>query len=56
MICIHAIVVKVELMEDHITRSSHLERQVDGDVRKSKMTISESDEVSAIINDFKNRG
>ena len=54
MVSIHAIVVKVKFMEDHITRGSHLERQVHGDVRKSKVTKIKSDEVSAIINNFKN--
>ena len=53
MITIHAIVVKVKLVEDHITRCSHLERQVHSDVRKSKVTISENEMVSAITINFK---
>ena len=43
-------------MEDHVTRGSHLEGQIHCDVRKSEVTISKRDTVSAIINNFKKRG
>ena len=42
VVCVQALVVKVELVEDHVTWSTHLERQVDCDVLEAQMTANKN--------------